>query len=323
MKLIRSEKHNPYFNLAMEEWLLKQKEEYFFIWRNARSVIVGRNQNTIKEVNFEVAKKNNCSIVRRNTGGGTVFHDMGNINVSYVYDVDDENDKMVCLLRAIIGFLKTQGVDAEYTGKNDIMVNNKKISGCAQLERGKRGLVHCTLMCEVDLEILDSVLKVEGEKLCQKRIQSARYRVVNLNDFLLNKKSTNVLMNELENYLRKMFNTEFVILNEDDRKQINQLESEKYRSEKWNYNNDTPILCRKTKRFSCGTVEVAVSVDSHIINKCIITGDFIGVSPISELERKIEGSFFGKDALLERIKDFRLDRYFGKLSKKELCELFF
>uniref|UniRef100_UPI00315871A1 lipoate--protein ligase family protein n=1 Tax=Caloramator sp. Dgby_cultured_2 TaxID=3029174 RepID=UPI00315871A1 len=138
---------NPYFNLALEEYFLtKSKDEFFIIWRNDNCIVVGKNQNTLSEINIDFVKKNDISVVRRLTGGGAVFHDKGNINFTFIKNINDVNISFQEFLEPIVEFLKSLGVEAKISGRNDIVVDEKKISGNAQTIKNGRILHHGTLL---------------------------------------------------------------------------------------------------------------------------------------------------------------------------------
>lgn len=321
MKLILSNETSPYLNLALEEWLLGQKEEFFLVWQNSSSIIVGRNQNTLNEVNLTVAKDSDCKVVRRITGGGAVYHDLGNINLSFIYNVDERVERGEILLEAVIGFLKSKGFDARFTGKNDIMIGERKVSGCAQLERGSRGLIHCTLMHNVNIDMLEKVLKVDGEKLMARGIESVRSRVVNLGSLMAEPEKTRDLLRELADYLHINYCQSVMETMGIDWAKVESLAEKQYKSDKWNFGRDSQIQKKKVKRFECGRVEASVESDGHVITKVSIGGDFVGKLPIEELEKKLSGCFLSEEAVSQRLDDNVLNKYFGKLSLKEFCEL--
>ncbi len=178
MKFLRNHSTDPYFNMAFDEYCLKRyecEEPFFYLWRNEPSVIVGFNQNVRNEVNLEFLEERGIKLVRRITGGGAVYHDLNNLNYSIIGEHIDPS--IFC--RA----LRSLGLDAELTGRNDIFAHGKKISGYARRLEAGRELIHGTLMYDVDIDTLTRALDVEGSKLNLKGVASVRSRVTNVKDF--------------------------------------------------------------------------------------------------------------------------------------------
>ena len=179
MKLIRLESTDSHYNMAFEQWCLTHLcpgELYFYLWRNAPAVIIGENQDAEAEVNLEYLKANGIALARRVTGGGAVYHDLQNLNYSFV-GKDADPALMVEALRKL-------GVPAELTGRNDIFVEGRKVSGYARRMEGSNLLVHGTLMYDVDIDVLTRALDTPVSKLNRKGVQSVRSRVTNLKGYL-------------------------------------------------------------------------------------------------------------------------------------------
>ena len=175
MTLIRLDSTDSHYNMAFEQWCLThlcQDELYFYLWRNAPAVIIGENQDAEAEVNLEYLKANGIALARRVTGGGAVYHDLQNLNYSFV-GKDADPALMVEALRKL-------GVPAELTGRNDIFVEGRKVSGYARRMEGSNLLVHGTLMYDVDIDVLTHALDTPVSKLNRKGVQSVRSRVTNL-----------------------------------------------------------------------------------------------------------------------------------------------
>ena len=176
--------NNPYYNIASEEYLLRQKEgNYIYIWQNEPSVIVGVNQNTLQEVNLAYVQDNGIKVVRRQTGGGAVYHDLGNICYTVVSKYDEGVDNYKKFTAPVIEYLNSLGVKAEFSGRNDITVGDKKISGNAQTVYNGRVLHHGTLLFDTDLTVLSSALNPNKLKTQSKGIKSVRARVCNISEF--------------------------------------------------------------------------------------------------------------------------------------------
>ncbi|MDD4570740.1 MAG: lipoate--protein ligase family protein, partial [Tepidanaerobacteraceae bacterium] len=188
MLYIRNDSNDPYFNMALDEYVVKhldRSDDYFYFYQNRPTVVIGRNQNTIEEVNSEYVKNHDITVVRRMSGGGAVYHDLGNINFSFVVDYRKEDfNSIERFAKAIIKALGKFGVDAEFSGRNDISIAGKKFSGNAQYVTKKRILHHGTLLFDSDLTVLTKALHVKTEKIKSKGIKSVKSRVTNVKDYL-------------------------------------------------------------------------------------------------------------------------------------------
>ena len=187
MRVYRNDCTEPHYNLRLEEDIFNGYsggEEFFMLWRNDKSVIVGNNQVIENEVDLEFAKAHDIPVIRRITGGGAVYHDLGNVNYTYISSKVNEFGNFLVFARPVITFLHTLGVDAYHIGKNDIGIDNRKISGNAQCVKGEYILHHGTLMFDVDINVLEKVLTPDPAKFHGKGIQSVRSRVCNISEYL-------------------------------------------------------------------------------------------------------------------------------------------
>ncbi|MBQ9710357.1 MAG: lipoate--protein ligase family protein, partial [Clostridia bacterium] len=163
--------NDPCFNLASEEFLLKRRgERFIYVWQNAPSVIVGVNQNTAEEVNFAYTDANGIKVVRRQTGGGAVYHDLNNVCYTIIDSFSADRDNYRYFTEGVIGYLATLGVTAEFSGRNDISVCGKKISGNAQCVYKNRIMHHGTILFNTDKEVLENALKPHKFKIESKGV---------------------------------------------------------------------------------------------------------------------------------------------------------
>jgi len=198
---------NPYLNLAIEEYLLKNSdEEYFLLWQNEPTVVIGKNQNAFAEINIEYTKKHGIHIARRITGGGAVYHDLGNLNYSYISNKKGSDINFEKFSRPVIEALLEMGIDAELSGRNDIMIGEKKISGNAQTHFENRVLHHGTLLYDSDLDVLSSALLVDKKKIETKAIKSTKSRVTNIKNFLPVSSTVFDLINKIKNHILSKYN---------------------------------------------------------------------------------------------------------------------
>lgn len=292
MKLLILKSTNPYLNLATEEYLFKNtSDNIFMLWQNEPTIVIGKNQNVYTEINMEYVKKHNIHIVRRITGGGAVYHDLGNINYSFISTkTDNQGIDFKYFTTPIIEALSHIGVNATLSGRNDLEVNEKKISGNAQHREGDRVLHHGTILFDANLEILSQALNVDEIKMQTKAIKSTRSRVINIKNLLTQSISASEFINIIAEYISKKYNTEAITAPNCD--EVYKLKS-KYESDDWIYPKKDFISnysVIKKKKYDFGIVELNLEMSNDIIRNIKIHGDFFGTKDISVLEEKIRNN---------------------------------
>ncbi len=319
---------NPYYNLACEEYLLKNFEEPIFrLWRNEPSVIVGCNQNTLAEINHAFVRENNIPVVRRLSGGGAVFHDLGNINYSFFMNKISNvntNDIFRRFTRPIINALKTLEVNAALEGRNDLTVDGKKISGNAVHIDRSRILHHGTLLFSASIANLSGALQSRPEKFIDKAVKSTRSRVSNISEHL--KKS--MLIEEFIIYLQQHILTaldEFTYYDytPKDIEAIQYLTDTKYATDEWNYGKSPVYTFSKVKRTEGGIVEIYLNVERGMIVDLKILGDFFGAHDIAFLEETLKGCEHQYKAIINRLCDVNLNDFISNVSKEDFIDIFF
>ncbi len=229
---------DPYFNLATEEYLLKNfTEDIFMLWRSESSIVVGKHQNALAEINHQYVRENNIKIARRLSGGGTVFHDPGNVNFTFIKKVEKlEEVNFKIFTQPIVTVLQKLGLDAYSTGRNDLMIDGKKISGNAEHIFRKRVLHHGTLLFNSQLNKLRNALKVDLSRFEHKAVQSNRSEVGNISDYLKPEMSVNEFSNYIfENISREYQDFKILELSQEDIYEIEKLRNEKYCLWDWIY----------------------------------------------------------------------------------------
>lgn len=304
MIIIRNDCTDPYFNMACEEYFINNSDkEIFMLWRNSPAVIIGRNQNAYAEINREYTEKHNIPVVRRLSGGGAVFHDLGNVNFTHIIsDKDCGALDFPRFMNPVIEALGELGVNAVISGRNDITVDNKKISGNAQCVMNSRIMHHGTLLFSADLSGLTSALNAAPEKTESKGIKSIRSRVSNICEFL--KRPMDVL--EFRDHIYNYFSGERRGLSEDEIEKITLLRNEKYSKWEWNFGHSKEYTHTVRKHFPFGLIECSVNVNRGIITDINISGDYFGVKSISDIESKITGTAFERKALEPLLDDIGL-----------------
>ncbi|AGN35593.1 lipoate--protein ligase LplJ [Bacillus paralicheniformis] len=317
---------DPRINLAIEEYCLKHldpEETYLLFYINQPSIIIGKNQNTIEEINTKYVDENGIIVVRRLSGGGAVYHDLGNLNFSFITK-DDGNSfhNFKKFTEPVVAALKRLGVDAELSGRNDLMANGRKISGNAQFSTKGRMFSHGTLLFDSEIEHVVSALKVKKDKIESKGIKSIRSRVANISEFLDQKMTTVEFRSML---LRYIFDTEGEIpeykLTEKDWKIINQISKERYQNWDWNYGKSPKFNLQHSKRFQAGSVDIRLEVQKGVICECKIFGDFFGVGDVSDIEEKLTGVQYERKAIEEALQGVDIKHYFGNIQKEEFLDL--
>jgi lipoate-protein ligase A len=319
---------DPRINLAVEEYALKNldiNETYLLFYINEPSIIIGRNQNTIEEINTEYVEKNGIHVVRRLSGGGAVYHDLGNLNFSFITKDDGESfHNFRKFTEPVIAALKNLGVNAELSGRNDIEAEGKKISGNAQFSTGGRMFSHGTLLLNSEMENVASALKVKKDKIESKGIKSVRGRVANISEFLSDKLSIEEFRSLL---LKSIFGGQNDIpeykLTAEDWEKINLLSKERYQNWEWNYGKSPKFNLQHSHRFPVGQIDVRLEVNKGVIEGCKIYGDFFGVGDVSEIENKLKNTRYEKGELEKALADVDTTYYFGKVSKEEFLNLLY
>ena len=312
MLLINNTCTNAYFNLAMEEYFLKNcNEDIFLLWRNENAIIVGKNQNTLSEINYDYVKNNNIKVVRRQSGGGAVFHDLGNINFTFISCNDNSFSDFKRFTMPIIDALKELGIEAEFSGRNDLLINNQKFSGNAQYNYKNKVMHHGTLLFSSEINDLSNALKVKPLKFEGKGVKSVKSRVTNISSHLKKEMSVLEFKDYLMNFINKRDeNSRFYELSDEDMKNINKLVEEKYSTWEWNFGNSPKYSLNNELKYPGGNVEFNLDVKDGIIKNIKFFGDFFGKEDVSFIEDKLKNIKHSEDSIKAALKDINIDNYF-------------
>lgn len=320
---------DPRINLAIEEYLLKnmdiEKDDFLLFYINQPSIIIGKNQNTIEEINTDYVEENDVIVVRRLSGGGAVYHDLGNLNFSFLTK-DDGNSfhNYKKFTQPVVDALSKLGVNAELSGRNDILAEGRKVSGNAQFATKGRMFSHGTLMFNLNIDAVVNSLKVKQDKIESKGIKSVRSRVANISDFLQEPMTIEQFRMEI---LKSIFGGEDKIqyyeLSDEDWEKIHQISEERYQKWEWNYGKSPRFNIQKQHRFPSGGIDIRLEVNKGVIEDVTIFGDFFGIGDVKEIEEILVGTKYDRKAIGDKLELIDVPKYFGGITKEDFLQLIY
>jgi lipoate-protein ligase A len=319
---------DPYINLAIEEHLMRNletQEVILLFYINEPSVIIGRHQNPFEEINRDYVEEQGIHVVRRLSGGGAVYHDLGNLNFSFITTNTHKNfHNFRKFTQPVIRVIKQLGAPAELSGSSDIQVKGRKVSGNAQYATAKRLVTHGTLLFNSDLKQVAEALRVKPGKISSKSIKSVRSQVTNIQDYLDQPMNIQAFRERL---LKGIFAGEQPIpryvLKESDWESIHMLEFERYRTWEWNYGRSPDFNVQRTQRFTGTEISVQIDVQKGVIKGIRFSGEFYSPKDIAELESSLIGVRYYGAHLAEALESLKGGNYFPNLSKKALLKLLY
>lgn len=327
MRYLINKSTNPYFNLALDEYAMKHidvDDDFFFLWRNDPSVIIGKNQNAVEEINQKYIDEHKVKVARRVSGGGAVYHDLGNLNFTFVINVDDPGKvNYKKYVQPIIDALASMGIQAEASGRNDILIDGLKISGNAQRVTNGKLMHHGTLLFDVNLENMVQALNVAPDKYISKGVKSVRSRVTNIKEHLPEDTDIFDFWDALQYYLSDNGQSEEIVLSDEEIAEIEYAALNRFSTWDWVYGESPEFDMSNEKRFTGGKLEIKLTVENGHINDIRFLGDYLGVNDVVDIEDRLKNTRYTKSDVEAVLNTFELKLYFGGITKDEVLSLMF
>lgn len=316
---------DPAFNLAVEEYVfecLPKDRMYVMLWRNDNAIIIGKHQNTHAQINSAFVEEKGIKVVRRLSGGGAVYHDLGNLNFTIIADAQGTTLDFGRFCDMVIAALKKAGVHAERNGRNDMTIDGKKFSGNAQYLRNGRVMHHGTILFDSDMTVLSRALQVNPEKIKAKGVDSVRSRVTNVRPCLSEDMTMETFRALLLQTILEQTPGDEYILTADDLAEIERRKQARYANWDWNYGHSP--LCTMEKRVrkeGCGSVEAYLTLDHGIIENLTLRGDFFSATPVEQLCVALVGCPLKEETLSAALESFVAKQYIMGMDKEDFMKL--
>ena len=322
-----SKTHDTAFNIALEEYCFKQlkdEDEIFLLWINEPSIIVGKYQNTIEEINTEYTREKGIHVIRRISGGGAVYHDLNNLNYTIISNRDkgQEGFNFKEFSKPIIETLAELGVKAEFTGRNDLEIDGQKFCGNAQAYIKDRVMHHGCLLFNVDFSALGDALKVSKDKIESKGVKSVRSRVTNILPHLKTPITVEEFGDKIMEYMKKQYpNMKEYVFSKEELDYIAK-RAEIKRSWEWNYGESPEFNITRGKRFKNGKIQIFATVENSRIKNIKFYGDFFGKNEdLSEIENLLKDVKYTREDVKEKLETVDIGEYFSKFTVDEVVEV--
>lgn len=329
MVYLQSPSMDAEFNLALEQYVFEEMDpdrEYFMLWQNASAIIVGKNQNTVEEINRKYVEDHGIQVVRRLSGGGAVYHDMGNLNFTFIrHGGDTANMDLHAFCSPIARALRQLGVDAQVNGRNDITIHGRKFSGNSQYVKKGRIMHHGTLMFDSDLSVVSDCLQVSKDKIESKGVKSVRSRVTNIREHL--PEGQDITLEDFRKTLIRFMEEESGGMERyqwtaEDLARVEEIRAQRYGRWQWNYGYSPRYsLCKERRVEGVGKLLVSMEVKDGCLEQMEFYGDYFGSEDGAEVAAVLRGCAMERQALLERLNQVELERYFHRLTATQLVDI--
>lgn len=318
MRAIQSPSTDPRFNLALEQYIFDQmprNRSYLMLWRNDRTIVVGKHQDTFAEINADYVRANQIQVVRRLSGGGAVYHDLGNVNFTFIADHTGSDFDFSTFCRPVIWALESLGVPAELNGRNDMTIRGRKFSGNSQYVKEGRVMHHGTLLYDSDLSVVSSALAPSRDKLTSKGLPSVRSRVTNIKPYVNDPQMTvEDFWAALRERMFRCFSMRKYQLSPQELEQVEELRKRIYSQWEWNYGHSPACSIRKERRVEgCGTLQIHMDVEKGNITRLAFRGDYFARKDSDALAEYLQGTPLEEGALRQALKDWPVEDYFVRM----------
>ncbi|SDQ11030.1 lipoate-protein ligase A [Streptococcus equinus] len=324
MKYIVNKSHNPAYNIALEAFAfreLRDEDELFILWINEPTIVIGKHQNVIEEINKAYTDKHGIHVVRRLSGGGAVYHDLNNLNYTIISNKAEEGAfDFKTFSQPVIETLADLGVTATFTGRNDLEINGKKFCGNAQAYYKGRMMHHGCLLFDVDMTVLGNALQVSKDKIESKGVKSVRARVTNILDELPEKITVQEFSDRLLDKMKESYPdmTEYV-LSDEELTEIEKLADEQFGTWDWTYGQSPDYTIKRSVRYPAGKLTSYVKVEKSMITGLKIYGDFFGIKDVSDIEEELIGLRYEYQDILAKLQEIDTTPYFTNITPQEIA----
>lgn len=325
MKYIVNNSHNPAYNVALEAYAFREllaEDELFILWINEPTIVIGKHQNAIEEINKTYTDEHGIHVVRRLSGGGAVYHDLNNLNYTIISNKSQEGAfDFKTFSQPVIETLADLGVTAAFTGRNDLEIDGKKFCGNAQAYYKGRMMHHGCLLFDVDMTVLGNALQVSKDKIESKGVKSVRARVTNILDELPEKMTVEAFSNQLLNKMKESYPdmTEYVF-SDDDLKNIQALADQQFGTWDWTYGEAPEYTIKRSVRYPAGKITTYANVEKSVIKGMKLYGDFFGIKDVADIEQALIGLRYEYPDVLAKLQTIDTTQYFTNITPQEIAK---
>lgn len=325
MKYIVNNSHNPVYNVALEAYAFREllaEDELFILWINEPTIVIGKHQNAIEEINKTYTDEHGIHVVRRLSGGGAVYHDLNNLNYTIISNKSQEGTfDFKTFSQPVIETLADLGVTATFTGRNDLEIDGKKFCGNAQAYYKGRMMHHGCLLFDVDMTVLGNALQVSKDKIESKGVKSVRARVTNILDELPEKMTVEAFSNQLLNKMKESYPdmTEY-IFSDDELKNIQALADQQFGTWDWTYGKAPEYTIKRSVRYPAGKITTYANVEKSVIKGMKLYGDFFGIKDVADIEQALIGLRYEYPDVLAKLQTIDTTQYFTNITPQEIAK---